>query len=235
MAKEVVLTASKIQKWKKLGKLIRLTIILLLLILIIIYIVLKVVFHEGSFVVTLESNELLKSGIAMYESQYDRVGKRILEAENVQFMTNITKAWLPENIDNEAEGSHNGKNYIAYTFYIENQGDKNMDYWYSLVIDDVVKNVDEAARIMIYLNGDEKVYAKGNSIDGEPEPNTIKFREDTDGTIILEPRRDLEPGQTDKFTIVVWIEGNDPECIDALIGGQLRMHMNITEDHTTAS
>ena len=34
-------------------------------------------------------------------------------------------------------GNHNGENYIAYTFYIENQSSKVMNYWYKLTIDDV--------------------------------------------------------------------------------------------------
>ena len=76
-----------------------------------------------------------------------------------------------------------------------------------------------------------KVYAKGNSIDREPEPDTIKFRENKEGSIILEQRENLKPGDVDHFTIVIWIEGDDPECIDALIGGEISLHMNITEEH----
>ena len=38
---------------------------------------------------------------------------------------------------------------------------------YSIVMDDVIKNADEALRIMIYINDKSTVYAKGNSIDGK--------------------------------------------------------------------
>lgn len=232
MAKEVVVTADRIKRWKKFSKIMRLTLLILLLLLIILYFVLKVIFHEGSFVVNLRSNETLKSGLAMYESVYDRTGKRILKADNIQFMTNISIKWLPKDIDDEKyEGTHNGENYIAYTFHVENQSDKVINYWYEMFIDDVVKNVDEAARIMIYLNGKPTVYAKGNSIDGDAEKDTIKFRDDEDGSIILEQRPNLMPGEIDRITIVVWIEGDDPECINALIGGEISMHMDITEEH----
>jgi hypothetical protein len=231
MAKEVVVTADRIKNWRKFGRLLRLGLLILLVLLLIVYLVLKVVYHEGSFVVTLASNDMLESGLAMYESQYDRVGKRILKVNNLQFMDNISIKWLPENIDTESEGSHNGQNYIAYTFYIENQGSQTIDYWYEMFQEDVVKNVDEAVRIMIIRNGERTVYAKGNSIDREPEPDTIKFRENKEGSIILEQREGLKPGDTDHFTIVIWIEGDDPECIDALIGGEISLHMNITEEH----
>jgi hypothetical protein len=41
----------------------------------------------------------------------------------------------------------------------------------------------------------------------------------------------MSPRDIDRITIVVWIEGSDPECINSLIGGHLKMHMDITEEH----
>ena len=37
---------------------------------------------------------------------------------------------------------------------------------------------------------------------------------------------DFESGDVDKYTIVIWLEGNDPECVDAIKGGHVRMVMN---------
>ena len=147
-------------------------------------------------------------------------------------MDNISIKWIPKDIHNEGDGPHNGDNYIAYSFYVENQGTAVANYWYNVYMDDVVKDADEALRIMIYVNDEVKVYAKGNSMDGKAEPGTKKFREDEDGTIILEPRRDMQAGDLDKITVVIWIEGDDPECTNALIGGHARLHMTLTEEHT---
>ena len=232
--KKVKLNSKKIHERERKIKTIKIGLLIIVLFLIIIYLVLKVTYHGGSFVVNLKPNESIDSGLAMYESLYDRVGKRTLKADNLQFMDNISIKWLPSNINDAGEGSHNGDNYIAYTFYIENQGKDVLNYWYKMVIDDIVKNVDEAARIMIFINGESTVYAKGSSRDGTPEKNTEKFRDDKDGTIILKQRANLYPGEIDKITVVVWIEGDDPECIDALIGGELKMHMDITEEHHQA-
>ena len=229
--KDVVVKADKIKKWHKLGKLVKLALLLLLLLLIIIYIVLRVLFNDGSFIVALEKNEMLYSGLAMYETLNDPTPKRKLKAKDLQFMDNISIKWLPSDIT-KPEGSHNGKNYIAYSFYMENQGDVVLNYWYSIVMDDVIKHADEALRIMIYVNDKATVYAKGNSIDGQPEPDTVKFRDDKDGTIILEQRKDMQSGELDKITVVVWIEGDDPECTNALLGGHVRLHMKLTEEHT---
>lgn len=231
MAKEVIVTADKLKDRKKLSRLVKISLLILLLMLIVIYIILQVVYSEGRFTVTLDPNSQKKSGLTMYESLNDPTNKRQLTANSIQFMDNISIKWIPQNINNEAEGSHNGQNYIAYTFYLENQGSDSINYWYRIVVDDVIKNVDKAARIMIYRNNDVTVYAKANDQNGEAEDGTVKFRTDEDGTIILEQRSDFNPGDLDKYTIVVWIEGDDPDCVDSLIGGELKMHMDITEEH----
>ena len=229
--KDVVVKADRVRGWKKLGKFIKLAIFLLLLFLIIIYIVLRVLFNDGSFIVSLQNNDMLSSGLAMYETLNDPTPKRKLKADEVQFLDNISIKWLPEDIT-EYEGSHNGKNYIAYSFYMENQGDAVLNYWYQVVMDDVILNADEALRVMIIVNDQRTVYAKGNSIDGKAEKGTVKFREDEDGTIILEQRKDMHVGDRDKITVVVWIEGDDPECTNALLGGHARLHMTLIEEHT---
>ena len=41
----------------------------------------------------------------------------------------------------------------------------------------------------------------------------------------------MKPGKKDRFTIVIWIEGDDPECNNALLGGEIKMHMDIREEH----
>ena len=233
MAKnDVVVKANRIRGWHKLGRFIKLSVFLLLLLLIVVYIVLKILLDDGSFIVSLDRNEMLYSGLAMYETLNDPTPKRRLKADDLQFMDNISIKWLPNDIT-EHEGSHNGKNYIAYSFYMENQGQAILNYWYYIMMDDVIKNADEALRIMIYLNDEKTVYAKGSSINGAPEKGTVKFRDDEDGTIILEQRKDMKAGDLDKITVVIWIEGDDPECTNALIVGHVRLHMKLTEENNS--
>ena len=230
----VVVTGEKLRKRKIRLKVTKIVLLVLCFLLVCAFLILGIIYKGGRFTVSLDPNFSLESGIVIYETLEDKRSQRKLFASELEFMDNISIDWLPTNIDTEAEGSHNGDNYIAYTFYIENQGVEVMDYWYQVIIDDVIKNVDEAARIMIFINGESTVYAKGSSRDGTPEKDTEKFRDDKDGTIILKQRANLYPGEIDKITVVVWIEGDDPECIDALIGGELKMHMDITEEHHQA-
>ncbi len=233
MAKEVIVTADKVKKRKITSRVVKISLLALLLLLILLYVILEVIYHEGRFTVTLDSNKTLESGLAIFDSLNNSQGKRRLYATPIKFMDNISYKWLPENIDTEADGSHNGKNYIAYTFYIENQGNEVLHYWYEVIVDDVIKNVDEAIRIRIYRNGKDVTYAKKSSLGGEAEPNTVPFKDikDAEGTIILEEVEDFQPMSMDRLTIVVWLEGDDPDCTDPLIGGELKMHMVITENH----
>lgn len=239
MAKDVVVTAEKIQKRKKFRKLVKLALLLLLLLLIVLYIVLQIIYSNGRFTIFLGSEGMMESGISLYDNLDDPTGKRKLEAEALEVMDNISWKWLPDNVDTEADGAHNGENYIAYSFYLENQSNETIHYWYQIIVDDVIKNADEAIRIGIYLNGELTTYAKESPLSGGPEKAgaideiTVPFKKDKidkEDTIIIEKRANFSPGDLDRFTIVIWLEGDDPECVDAIKGGVVRMHMKLTEE-----
>ena len=201
----------------------------MLLFLIIIYFILRIVYETGDFTISLDPNFAQKSGLIMYEREEEKLDKRILKATKVEFMDNISVKWLPDNLNNMGEGSHNGDNYLAYTFYVENKGSDVINYWYQILVDDVIKNVDKAVRVMVYRNDEKTLYAKANETTGEAENGTTKFYSDRE--VMVEGRKDFRPGDIDKFTIVIFIEGDDPDCVDALIGGEMKMHMEITEEH----
>lgn len=222
-------TSKKIYRRDFRIRIIRLALLILLIFLIILYFTLSIVYGAGKFTVILDKNLNWDKGIVIYENLQNKTVSRRLEASTLDTMDNISIAWLPENLDTEADGGHNGENYIAYTFYIENEGEETINYWYSILIDDVILNVDEAIRVMVYLNGEETVYAKLNGVTEEPELDTKAFY--SDDTVMLESRQNFIPGDIDRFTIVIWIEGDDPDCTNALLGGELKMHMDITEEH----
>lgn len=236
MAKEVIVKAGSVKKTRILSRVIKLSLLSFLLLLTTLYIVLGMVYDLGNFTVLLDSDKTIEAGIAVYDNLDEAVGKRRLEATPVQFMDNISYKWLPDNIDKEADGSHNGNYYIAYSFYVENQGSEELHYWYEVIVKDVLKNVDDAIRIRIYRNGEPVTYAKPTK-SGNAEPGTEPFKNvEGDGrlkntTVILEQRKNFKPGDLDRYTIVVWLEGDDPECVDDIIGGGIKMHMKITEEH----
>ena len=226
---KVKLQSQKVRERELKIKAIRIGLLIMLLFLIIIYFILRIVYETGDFTVSLDPNFSKKNGLIMYERAEEKEDKRVLKATKVEFMDNISVKWLPDNLDKLGEGSHNGDNYLAYTFYVENKGSDTINYWYQILVDDVVKNVDKAIRVMVYRNGERKIYAKPNGATGEAEFETTKFYSNRE--IMVEGRKDFKPGDIDKFTIVIYLEGDDPDCIDELIGGEMKMHMEITEEH----
>ncbi len=225
----VEIQANKVYRHKLFVKIVKIAFLLLLIILSIIYLFLYVVYDGGRFTVSLDKNLSNRKNIYLSESGDAKTRSRKLSADTIDYMDNISINWLPDNLDTEAFGAHNGDNYIAYTFHVVNSGEEVVNYWYEINIDDTVKNVDEAIRIMIYHNGKSTVYAKKNKVTKKAEPDTKMFVSDT--IAVLEQRKKMKPESKDKFTVVIWIEGDDPECINELLGGEIKMHMDITEEH----
>ena len=147
----------------------------------------------------------------------------LLEADVIPQMDNITKSWMPDDLD-EIDGCHNGENYIAYTFYLKNAGENEIDYTAQIDIHAVTKEADNAVRVMVIKNGEETVYAKAQKGSDEPEPDTVAFLSNT--RVLKNTTEDFKPGDVDKYTVVIWLEGNDPECVDDIKGGVVKMSMN---------
>lgn len=220
--------AKKEKKKKARRTIFKILLVVVILFLINIYIILALIYKGENFTVTLDSEYGRESGLVIYEDK-NKYTRTFLRSEDIEFFTDISVDWLPENIDNEGDGSHNGKNYIAYTFYAENMGQDTINYWSTIKIDDVIKNVDDAIRVMVIKNGNKVIYAKNNRTTEQPEPNTIPFKDNE--TVMLEKTENFKVGDIDKYTIVIWVEGDDPECTDDLIGGEIKMHMTLTEEH----
>ena len=228
MAKDVRITASKLKKAKKMTRLVQIATFSIFSAMAASFMLLSLVYNGGDFTISLSKNLASSQGIILYNNSVSKDSVTKLSADKLEYMDNISVNWIPENIHEESEGPHNGNNYIAYTFFIENQGEASINYWYTVVIDDVIKNVDTAVRVMIYRNGEKTVYAKINADTNEPEANTKPFYNEE--IAVLEKVVDFKVGDVDKYTIVIWLEGNDPDCTNNIIGGEIKMHMEINEE-----
>ena len=230
MAKEVIVTEDTIKKRKKAFLKTKVVIGLLILVFLLIFTILGIVFNVNKFTITLDNKLQDEKGIILYSNPNEKAHQRKLFASALNDMDNISYDWIPKDVHTSSNGgSHNGDNYIAYTFYIENEGEVSVNYWYSIIIDDVIKRVDEAVRVIVFLNDEETVYAKINNETGEAEKNTEPFYKDD--VVVLKSRNDFKVGDVDKFTIVIYLEGDDPDCLNDIIGGEIKMHMEIREEH----
>lgn len=229
MKEKVVNSAKKLARKKTRNRVLKIILVIIVLFLINLYIVLRLMYIGENFTVTLDSEYGRESGLVVYEDPNDIKIRTYLKSEPINYFTDISVNWLPQNIDNEGNGSHNGQNYIAYTFYASNKGQDTINYWATIEIEDVIKNVDEAIRVMVIKNGERTIYAKRNKSTGNAENNTQPFY--SDNVIMLEKNENFQVDSEDKYTIVIWVEGDDPDCIDELIGGEIKMNMRLTEEH----
>ena len=208
MASEVIVTADKIRKRKK--KMTRTKIILLVLfiLLLAIFLVLYFTFSVNRFTISIDQDLRREKGIVIYTDLFERAEQRKLYAEAINNMDNICEMAKEKEWDaihaNPQGGSH---------------------------------NVDEATWVVVYHNDEEKViYAKKNMKNSGPEqivkaghlqPETFY----SDDIVVLKQRPNFGVGDIDKFTIIIFLEGDDPDCIDGIIGGEIMMHMEIREEH----
>lgn len=148
----------------------------------------------------------------------------MLGVQGIDNMTNISEAWLPADID-AIDGAHNGENYIAYTFYIQNVGEQACTLTEQINLDSAVLGAEAAVRIKVYRDGVPTTYAK-LAANGLPEYATTPF--ESEDVICSDEVPDFKPGDIRKYTLVIWLEGDDPECLDNIKGGNVKMSMTFT-------
>ena len=226
MGKKFHEKAKKIKSTKKFAKKTKFILLMLLLFLLGMYLVVSIIYNNGNFSITLDDNLYYEKSLIIYDNPEYKVYRSELFAPAPESFDNISYRWLPDDLYNY-EGSHNGENYLAYSFYIENTGDRITDYWSEIVVSDVIRNVDEAVRIRVYKDEQYVTYAKPRA-NGAPENNTIAFV--SDELVAVDHVEDFSPGDKIKYTIVLWIEGSDLECTDNILGGEFKIQMNFNSE-----
>lgn len=186
----------------------------------------------GNFTIDVSQDLYLNKEMVLSETvDFKNKGSRLV-AKPIGSVMPIGFRDQPERIPVEVEniigklegGSANGLNYFAYAFYTMNDGKEGFSYNFSVYIDDATNNVDAAIRIMVIresdINGNKivssNVYAKEQSEHGtnpgQPEPGSVPF--ESNKKVVSSNRLDFAPGQMDKYTIIMWLHGEDPDCVD---------------------
>ncbi len=218
-------------------------------ILIIAYIMASFYTQAGEFVIRVdhpgEKKLILSDTPDFPEELLTLTGTAIENADNISIF----------DIDRQVadiDGDHNGQDYVAYTFYLKNIGLDPITYNYSLNIRRATKGIEEATWVLLYQNGEQEVLAL-ESNSGGPEsqhsefafpfqdvvrdPEQYTYNEKTGiQTLTTHPfesssvvasgvREAIQPQEIDKYTVVIWLEGEDPECINDILGGSIEMMM----------
>lgn len=198
----------------------------LLVILLIFYGAAMLFAEKSGFTIAVENGKKDKAAISLSESADFSTPTVRLDAGGMTKMTNISVLDLPESFESEG-GRHNGQNYLAYTFYLKNSGTEAADIRSELNIKSALYGAEDAIRVRVYRNGNDTTYAK-LAKNGEPEYNTTPFAENRKVFSVVE--EDVDPEEIIKYTVVVWLEGDDPECVDDIKGGNVKMSLTFSLD-----
>ena len=219
-------TAGRTRRYRVMMRLTPVAVGVLILITLFLYVAAALYDRRGSFTVRVDQYDSFRYALTLSETADFAQGSVRLHAGAAERVTNISGADLPVWLDN-VDGSHNGKNYMAYTFYCKNAGRDSVTYQYELYIANATEGMEKAIRVRLYVNGAHTDYAhpRTDGVAG-PEPGTAAFL--TANTVTRQRVSGFAPGDVTKFTVVIWLEGDDPECLDHLIGGEFRVDMSIT-------
>lgn len=216
--------ANEVRGYRRRMKLMGALLVLLLIMTMLLFVVSALYMRSGSFTVSLNKVDMTKYGLSLSESREMTHMTSHLNAKISESITNIAGEIIPDNVD-EIDGVHNGVNYIAYTFYLQNRGEVEVPCEYAVDMSNVTNGLDEAIRLRLYINGTPTTYAKTKRDGSGPEYGTEPFYS---STVMAKGRiESLAPGEVVKFTVVLWIEGADPDCLDPLVDGQLKAEMKI--------
>lgn len=188
--------------------------------------------NVGDLVITVDS--LTVRALALSETgQFgEDDATTLLAVSGIKDVRDSTYSYIPEDI-REGDGlkSDNENNmWFAYSFYLKNMSNVSVGYSGIFKFEQRTKGVDGAVRIMVLVDDEPPVIFARPKADGTPEQlnangGTIKkgYRTTpfTEDEVVIYENPATPVGLIQKFTIVIWLEGWDPECVDAIVGGRL--------------
>lgn len=247
MGKYGVKTESKkVKKREALIRILTIILVLMLLFLSLMFACSSYINKAGDFTVTMDK-DAYNMGIILSETKDFKNSSRFLTGDKCVDMLDTTLDWLPDDLDS-IDGSHNnsnGQSFLAYTFYVKNGGTVDVEYTAEIKIEAVSLGVDEAMRVMVFHNGEPTIYAKPQKgTTDKKEQNLNDLGESVysvdknfvSNTKVMENKVDLfKAGEIDKYTVVVWLEGWDPECVNKILEGEIKMSMNFFAEEVDGS
>lgn len=190
--------------------------------------------QAGNFVMSVDYDSY-KRGIVLSNTETLNNPQPRLMTNPVYGARDMTYSWLKLEEVTQTEGNYTDPDYdyVAYTFYLTNNGFETVDIVYHIRIIDTYKAMDSAIRVLVIEDGVETIYQKPDTPQGSvpisytlPLQMTEKFLSDT---IIMRKRiMNFQPQTVIKFSVVVWIEGLDPDTTDDIIGGMIKLQMNFS-------
>lgn len=246
---EQKLAGDKVVSLFRKRKLLAALIVLFLLLTTVVGVVTLYGLHTGGFTMSVSDN-LQNQGILLYES-LDGEGSSTLNGPAMSKVQPMAQPEINQNyvINNDGAYKSSAGDYIGYTFYIKNGGTKKTDIQSKFKITDKSKNMDSAIRFWVISSipdmeregnpmvkiGDT-IYQKADELNENGERfdySTIKtgfgdYKSTTDfvddKTIADITYADVAAGSYIKISIIIWLEGADPDC-EGIEGGSVKVAM----------
>lgn len=226
-------------------------------------------YMKGHYTINM-SEDMFREGFTLSESKDFANPTTQLFASPADEVPCISIGQIPEDID-EIDGEHN-ETYFAYTYYIRNEGENTVDYEWKLKINSEEEGLSEAAWVILFEDGNMRIFAKENAQTGREEAlpafddnsrgylnlpimelatdsqqfevvakqgsrtywRVIPYKFISDTEITEGIQSEVEPGDIHKYTVVMYLEGDDAQATDDLIGGHMGVEMNfrlLSESH----
>lgn len=218
-------TAAEVKRYRMLMRIIPIALGCATMVLALTYAITTLYSKYGSFTVTVNKFDNVKYALTLSETPdfSDPIAR--LNCKASEEITNIDGSELPADLD-MINGEHNGDNYVAYTFYCKNAGEETVTYEYQLYIANMTLDIEKAVRVRLYVDGEPNDYARTRSDGMGAEPGTTEFV--SESVIARNQIKNFDPGAVTKYTVVIWLEGNDPECLDNILGGEFKIDMSMS-------
>lgn len=183
--------------------------------------------NAGNFVMEIDPNAYRRGIVLSADEEFLSPSPRLL-SDAIINVRDMTYDWLKidEAIATDGNYADPDYKYIAYTLYIQNIGDETCDVNMNATIVSLQKGLDGAIRFLVIEDETlEKMYMKPDTVETEyvDMPEAEHFVSDI--TIMNGEITNFKPYQIKKYTILVWLEGQDPDCADEILGGRIKLRL----------
>lgn len=188
---------------------------------------------SGNFMIATDPDAYQRGIILSETSDFQEPMSRLF-ATSISNVTDMTYDNLEFDKIMEAEGDYFDpfNTYLAYNFYLKNNGKETVTVEYSLTIQEMNRDVAEAIRFVFIEDGYIRMYQKP---DAAPKEYQFKVNrkpdeiiEFTDPDVFRLQSADFAPESVKQFTIIIYLEGSDDDCNDNILGGSLRASMQFS-------
>lgn len=171
----------------------------------------------------------------------------VLTAKGVDNFDNTTYNWLDFDFISAVDGSSNSPRHLGYSFYVCNMSTSMVHYNAKLTIERMYKNVDKALWVKVIETRydtegkpivSDTVYAAPvtGSVDRQQETaladpirgGIIPVNFTSNSTVFDYDVRNVRSMEIVRYTIVLWLEGEDPDCSDEIKLGSMRLSLNFS-------